>query len=154
MNSSENAQPVASSSSLQTKEDAWIEEYKILPDPQERLAALVSRSAKRRELQETEKMDLHRVPGCVSAVWVIGSVSSDGTCTFRSEADSPMVKGLVAFICDFYHHEPAALVASHSCQLIERMGLSRVLTPTRLNGLHSVVARIREIAQRSLPSGN
>jgi cysteine desulfuration protein SufE len=130
---------------LAEKQQQLIADYAIIPDPQERLAAVVDRARRRPALPETERTEAHRVRGCVSQAWVIGELR-DGRCFFRSDADSPLVRGLLALLCDFYSGATPAEVAATEPALLEELGLARNLSPTRLNGLRSVRAKIREFA--------
>ena len=61
-------------------------------------------------VEEAEKVDANRVQGCVSQVWLAGSVEN-GRCKFRMTADSPLVQGLAALLCELYDGEPADDVA-------------------------------------------
>lgn len=130
---------------LAEKQRQMIEDLAIIEDPQERLAAIVDRARKRPLLPETERTEDNRVKGCVSQAWVVGELR-DGRCHFRSDADSPLVRGLLALLCDFYSDALPADVAATEPELFEQLGVARNLTPTRLNGLRSVRARIRDYA--------
>jgi cysteine desulfuration protein SufE len=79
-------------------------------------------------------------------VWVVGELR-DGRCFFRCDADGPLVKGLVAFLCEFYSDATPTEIAGSTASPIESLGLLRNLSPTRVNGLAAVRARIRELAQ-------
>lgn len=121
----------------------------LIEDPQERLGAIVDRARSRLAADRGEHVDAHRVRGCVSAVWLVGELR-DGRCWFRSDAESPLVRGVVALLCDLYSGgEPADIVATEPA-LVEALGLTRTLSPTRLNGLRSVRARIRDFAAAQL----
>lgn len=122
-----------------------IEDLAIIEDPQERLAAILDRARKRPPLPETERIESNRVTGCISQAWIVGEWR-DGRCHFRSDADSPLVRGLLALLCDFYSDATPADVAATEPGLFEQLGVARNLTPTRLNGLRSVRARIRDFA--------
>ena len=130
---------------LAEKQRQLIEDYAIIPDPQERLAAIVDQARRRPPLADTERTEANRVKGCVSLAWVVGELR-DGRCHFRSDADSPLVRGLLTLLCDFYSDATPADVAATEPALLEELGLARNLSPTRLNGLRSVRAKIREFA--------
>jgi len=123
-----------------------VEDFAVLDDPQERLATLVSRAKKRPPLDPAEKTDAHRVRGCVSVVWIVGE-ERDGCCFFRSEAESPLVGALVAFLCDFYSGASTAEVADSELDPLDALDLTRNLSPTRRNGLSSARATLRAFAQ-------
>jgi len=131
--------------SLAEKQRRLIEDYAIIPDSQERLAAVVDRARQRPPLPEAERIESNRVKGCVSQAWLVSELR-DGRCIFRSDADSPLVRGLLALLCDFYSGATPAEVAATEPALLEELGLARNLSPTRLNGLRSVRAKIREFA--------
>jgi cysteine desulfuration protein SufE len=130
---------------LVDKQRRLIDDYAVIADPQERLTAVVDQARRRPPLPETERTETNRVKGCVSLAWVVGELR-DGRCFFRSDADSPLVRGLLVLLCDFYSDAPPAEVAATDPALLEELGLARNLSPTRLNGLRSVRAKIREFA--------
>jgi cysteine desulfuration protein SufE len=130
---------------LAEKQQQLIDDYAIIPDPQERLAAIVDQARRRPPLPDAERSEIHRVRGCVSQAWVVAEVR-DGLCQFRCDADSPLVRGLLVLLCDLYSGAPPAEVAATEPVLLEQLGLDRNLSPTRLNGLRSVRAKIREFA--------
>lgn len=130
---------------LVEKQQQLVADYLVIPDSQERLAAVVDQARRRPPLPEAERTEANRVPGCVSLAWVAGELR-DGRCFFRSDADSPLVRGLLVLLCDFYSDAPPAEVAATDPALLEELGLARNLSPTRLNGLRSVRAKIREFA--------
>ncbi len=130
---------------LADKQSQLVEDYAIIPNPLERLAAVVDKARQRPPLPETERTENNRVKGCVSLAWVVGE-ARDGRCYFRSDADSPLVRGLLVLLCDFYSGATPADVVATEPALLEELGLARNLSPTRLNGLRSVRAKIREFA--------
>lgn len=132
--------------SLAEKQQQLIDNYSVIPDPQERLAVVVDQARRRPPLPEVERTEANRVRGCVSLAWVVGELR-DGRCYFRSDADSPLVRGLLTLLCDFYSGATPAEIVATEPALLENLALDRNLSPTRLNGLRSVRARIREFAQ-------
>jgi cysteine desulfuration protein SufE len=122
-----------------------IEDLAIIDDPQERLSLVVDRARKRPPLPEAERTEAHRVKGCISQAWLVGE-RRDGRCYFRCDADSPLVRGLLVLLCDLYSDATPAEIVATEPALIEELGLARNLSPTRLNGLRSVRAAIRDFA--------
>ena len=130
---------------LAEKQDQMIEDLSVIDDPQERLSLVVDRARRRPPLPEAERTEAHRVRGCVSQAWIVGELR-DGRCHFRCDADSPLVRGLLVLLCDLYSDATPAEVAATEPDLVEKLGLARNLSPTRLNGLRSVRAAIRDFA--------
>jgi cysteine desulfuration protein SufE len=135
--------------SLAEKQAASIARYAIIEDSHERLAAVVARGQKWPASMQAERVEANRVAGCVSPVWLVGSVEND-RCRFRVTADSPLVQGLAALYCELYDDATAAEIVSVEPILLEQLGLTRQLSPTRLNGLANVRRVIREFAARQL----
>jgi cysteine desulfuration protein SufE len=136
---------------LQQRQAQLIERYSIIPDPQERLAAIVSRRPTTAALPPEEQTPDRLVPGCQSRVWIAANVDAEtGHCRFRMQAESAMVKGLIGLLCDLYDDVPPQEVAAVEPELFEGLGIARNLTPTRLNGLAAVRSFLRDFAQRQL----
>jgi cysteine desulfuration protein SufE len=136
---------------LAEKQQKMIARFQLIEDSHERLAAVVARGKKWPAVGEDQRTDTNRVPGCSSRVWVVGRVEN-GHCHFQMDADSSLVKGLVALLCELYDGATPAEVAAVEPELFTALHLERQLSPTRLNGLASVRAMIRSFAQSHLPS--
>ncbi len=137
---------------LAEKQQQLIADYTIIDDAHERLAAVVDRARKQPPLSDTDRTEGNRVQGCISQAWIVSEVT-EGRCRFRSDADSPLVRGLLKLVCDLYSGATPAEVATTEPILLEEIGLARNLSPTRLNGLRSVRAKIRDFATARLESG-
>lgn len=124
-----------------------LDDLLIIEDAQERLGAVVDNAKRLPPLPAADKTDQNRVTGCISQVWVLGELR-EGRCCFRCDADGPLVKGLVAFLCAFHSGATPAEIAASTTDAIESLGLLRNLSPTRVNGLTAVRARIRELAAK------
>lgn len=137
---------------LAEKQQRLIDDYAIIDDAQERLTAIVDNARRMPPLPDTERTEANRVKGCVSQAWITTAVQ-EGRCQFRGDADSPLVRGLLKLLCDFYSGATPAEVAGIEPVLFEELGLARNLSPTRLNGLRSVRAKIRDFAAACVASG-
>ena len=136
---------------LAEKQQHLAETLAIIPDPQERLAVVVDQAKKLSPLPAEERSDENRVRGCVSLVHLVGELR-DGRCHFRADADSPLVRGLVALLCEFFSDLTPADIAATDADPLAELGLSKNLSPTRQNGLASVRAAIRAFAEKNLPA--
>lgn len=130
------------------KQAELLARFSVIEDVQERLAAVVSRAKKLPHLPEAERTEANRVQGCSSRVWLLGEVR-EGVCHFRLDADSTLVKGLAALLCDIYQGAPVADVAAHEPTLLEELHLADQLSPTRKHGLGQVARAIREFARNA-----
>lgn len=140
--------------SLTDRHQQITDDLSIIPDRQERLAAIVDRCRKLAPFPTTDRIDAHRVAGCQSSVWIIGELQPNGSLTFRCDADSPLVKGLVHLLCEAYTGAAPAEIAATEPAFLDQLELLRDLSPTRRNGLAAVRARIREIARLAQSARN
>jgi cysteine desulfuration protein SufE len=120
-------------------------------DPQERLAFVVDRVRRVPPLPAAERIDANRVTGCISIVWLTGR-EEGGRWTFRADADSPVVRGLLLLLCEVYTGAETAAIAACTRDPLAELGLLRDLSPTRRNGLASALARLRALAAAEAPS--
>ena len=131
------------------RQNALIARYAILPGPHERLAALTARRSHLPPLASEARADSALVPGCVSRVWLVGFMEN-GRCRFQMHADSALVKGLAAALCELYDDATPEEIIHVQPELFEAMGIAANLTPTRLNGLANIRARLVEFARQHL----
>ncbi len=135
---------------LTAKIGQLVHDLAVLDDPQERLALIVERSRRIPPLPPAERIDAHRVRGCVSIVWLVKEIR-DGCCHFRGDAESPVVRGLLLLLCECYSGFPPAVIAATKANPLEELGLLRNLSPTRRNGLAAAASAIQEFARQHRP---
>ena len=83
------------------------------------------------------------VKGCQSNVWLVSELSPDGIIYFTGDSDALIVKGLVALVLRVYNgHSPEEILSSDLHFLVET-GLRNMLSPTRSNGLASMIKQIK-----------
>jgi cysteine desulfuration protein SufE len=131
--------------SLVGKQQQLIARLRIIEDAHERLAAITARGRKWPAPDAAQRTDETRVQGCVSPVWLTATLEED-RCRFRVAAESSLVQGLAALLCELYDGESREEVATVEPELFTELGLDRQLSPTRLNGLANVRRVIREFA--------
>ncbi len=125
--------------------DEFVRRFAVIPDRQERLAAVVARRPRLEPLAERESRDEALVPGCVSRVWLAGEVVEDQV-RLRIAADSQVVGGLASALCEVADSESAEDVETLDLSLLAGLGILEIISPTRANGLDQVAKRIRAIA--------
>ena len=136
---------------LNTLQQSLLDDLRPYEDVHERLAAVVERTRRIPRFSADARTADHRVPGCSSHVWLIGEYL-EGRCGFRSDADSPVVRGLVALLADFYSGSTPREILATDTDPLEVLGLNRTLTHTRRHGLAAVVSFIRRFAEAHLTS--
>ena len=132
---------------LAEKQQQLTDDLAIIEDPQERLGAVIDRAKRLAPLPPSARTAENRVPGCVSQVWLTGQLR-EGRCEFHADAEGPLVRGLVAFLCEFFNGGTPAEIAASNVDPLESLGLLRNLSPTRRIGFAAVRARIHELAEK------
>lgn len=138
---------------LAEKQLQFIERFRVFDDPQERLAAIVDRARRAPALSAAERTPLTRIAGCVSPVWIVAEFA-DARCRFRADAQSPVVRGLVELLCNFFSGATPADIVVFELTLLDELALTRHLSPTRRHGLANVLAHIRAFARAHLAAAH
>ena len=125
-------------------EEAITADFLLIPDYHERLSAIVA-SCAGPGIPEASRREEDLVPGCVSRVWLTASLEN-GALRLQWDADSPLVRGLAGLVCRVYAGSAPAEAAAHPTNILAGLKLDQQLSPTRLNGLAGVAARIRSLA--------
>jgi cysteine desulfuration protein SufE len=127
------------------REAALVADLSILPSWQERLEELLRRDRLRPALDMASRNQAHRVPGCVSRVWLVSSRNGD-SCVFRTDAEAPAVRALVGTLAALYDGVPAAAVVAHEPTFLAALGLEKHITGTRREALARTRVAIRVFA--------
>ena len=88
------------------------------------------------------RTDAYKVKGCQSQVWLQPGVR-DGLVVFKADSDAAITKGLVAIMVRVLSGQPAAAIAAAPLSFLETLGLREHLSPTRANGLASMVKQMK-----------
>lgn len=143
-----NAAP-ACGETLREREDAVAARYSLFPSPRDRLEEILNSGPRGMELPPEARREQDLVPGCQSRVWLAVSWP-ERRCAPRAASDSAVVAALARLVCEVYRGATPEEAAAHETTLIARLGLGRVLSPTRLNGLANISARLRSLAAAEL----
>ena len=126
-------------------QQAIADEFAFFGDWSERYQYLIDLGRRLPPLPEDVKTEANRVQGCQSKVWIV-SQGDPSRLEFDAASDSSIVAGLVYLALRVYSGRSAAEILATQPDYIERIGLSKHLSPTRSNGLSSVLDYIRAVA--------
>lgn len=93
---------------------------------------------------QTEK---YLVKGCQSQVWLVAELGADKTLKLKGDSDALIVKGLVAVVLQVYSGATLLEVIQTGPEFIKELGFESNLSPSRANGLMSMIKQIRLYAQ-------
>lgn len=119
-----------------------INEFKALNDWTERYKHIIKQGQKLVPLDEEHKIEENLVRGCQSQVWLHTRLE-DGKVIFEADSDAAITKGLVALMVRFYSGQDPDTIISTSPDFIKKIGMEQHLSPTRSNGLASMVKQMK-----------
>ena len=134
---------------LANKQKDLVEEITLIPDAYERLGYVVERGKNAAGLEDELRIDSFKIDGCMSQLWVVPAYR-DGSCYFRSESDSAIVKGIASLLCDFYSGASPDEIINEDAGFLGEVGITQHLTPNRRNGLGRIVDSIQRFARSCL----
>ena len=127
------------------------DEFAFFGDWSERYQYLIDLGRKLPEFPDEFRTEAHRLHGCQSMVWIVPSGDA-ARLDFAAASDSAFVSGLVYLALRVYSGRSAREILDTDASYIADIGLAKHLSPTRSNGLASLLAFIRDAAQRALAS--
>ena len=125
------------------------DEFAFFGDWSERYQYLIDLGRKLPEFPDEYRTEAHRLHGCQSMVWIVPSGDA-ARLDFAAASDSAIVSGLVYLALRVYSGRSAQDILATDPAYIADIGLAKHLSPTRSNGLASLLAFIRDTAQRAL----
>lgn len=127
---------------INEKQDDIIEEFGAFDDWLDRYQLLIDLGSEQPPLDEQYKTDNNLIEGCQSRVWLQADFIG-GKVFFRAESDALIVKGIVALLIKVYSGHTPDEILSSDLYFVEAIGLKEHLSPTRSNGLLSMIKQMR-----------
>ncbi len=119
-----------------------IEEFSGFEDWMDKYSLIMDMASSLEPLDEEYKNDSNLIEGCQSRVWLQADFV-DGNIIFKGDSDALIVKGIVAMLINTLSgHSPKEILES-DLYFIEKIGLKENLSPTRSNGLASMVKQMK-----------
>ena len=102
------------------------------------------------KMDEKLKVDKNKLKGCQSVVYFSNSVNNDGSINFIANSDAAIVQGLIALMLKVYSGRKPQEILDIDIKFLEQIGLDEHLSPTRKNGLSSLISSIKNAAKLEL----
>ena len=131
--------------SINELQDAVIAEFSELDDWMDRYQLLIELGSEQAPLDPQYKTEQNLIEGCQSRVWLQADLV-DGRIIFQAESDALIVKGIVSLLIQVLSDHTPEEILHADLYFIERIGLKEHLSPTRSNGLLSMVKQMRMYA--------
>jgi cysteine desulfuration protein SufE len=130
-------------------QDEIVEEFAFFDDWMDRYQYLIDMGRKLPEFPEADRVDANKIRGCQSQVWFVAE-QDDGRLNFRAVSDAAIVSGLIALLLRIYSGRKPQDILDTPPDFVAALDLEQHLSPTRSNGLSSMLQAIRNFAAEAL----
>ena len=131
---------------IREAQDELIEEFQLFDNWIDRYQYIIDLGKRLPDFPDAWRTEENRIHGCQSQVWLKTKPNSDRL-EFQAISDSAIVSGLIAILTRVYSGRTPAEVATTPPDFIKAIGLDEHLSPTRSNGLNSMIQVIRSAAR-------
>jgi len=128
--------------SIQEKQQEIIDEFIVFDDWMDKYEYIIDLGKELPKIAEDKKTPDRIIEGCQSRVW-LDSEFLDNKLVFSADADAIITKGIIALLIRVLNNETPENIASANLFFIDEIGLKEHLSPTRANGLLSMVNRMK-----------
>jgi cysteine desulfuration protein SufE len=119
-----------------------IDEFSMFDDWMERYEYIIELGKSLPLIDENFKKDENLIVGCQSKVWLHSEIK-DQKLSFTADSDAILTKGIVAILLRIFNEQTPATILEADLFFIDKIGLKEHLSPTRANGLVSMIKQIK-----------
>jgi len=126
-------------------QDEIVDEFSMFDDWMERYEYIIELGKKLPLIKEEYKTENNIIKGCQSKVWLQGE-QTDDKIVFTADSDAILTKGIIAILIRTFSNQKASDILEADMNFIDEIGLKEHLSPTRANGLVSMIKNIKMYA--------
>lgn len=119
-----------------------IEEFSVFDDWMDKYQLIIDLGNEQPTLEEQYKTDDNLIDGCQSRVWLHAEYV-DGKIIFQADSDAIITKGLIGLLIRVWSGQTPQNIIDSDLHFIEEIGLTEHLSPTRSNGLLSMIKEMK-----------
>ncbi|AVM51028.1 SufE family protein [Capnocytophaga sp. oral taxon 878] len=131
---------------IQETQNELIDTFALFDDWTQRYEYLIELGRELPIINPQYKTDSHLIKGCQSQVWLHAQLNN-GKLTLTADSDAIITKGIVALLVRVFNNQTPTDILQADLSFIDKIGLKDHLSPTRANGLVSMIQKIREYAR-------
>ena len=131
--------------SIQEIQAEIIDEFSMFDDWMQRYEFIIDLGKSLPLIEEQYKTEDNIIQGCQSKVWVHGELADDNI-VFTADSDAILTKGIIAILIRVFSNQKPADILEANTDFIDEIGLKEHLSPTRANGLVSMIKQIKMYA--------
>ena len=130
---------------LEEKKQAIVEDFSLYEEWLDKYEYLIELGKSLEPFPEEKKTEDRLIKGCQSRVW-LDSELRDGRLYFTADSDAIITKGIISLLIDVYSGRTPEEIAADDFGFVAEIGLKENLSPTRANGLVSMIETIKKLA--------
>ncbi|MHA3044832.1 SufE family protein [Riemerella anatipestifer] len=127
---------------IKEKQQELIDEFTFLDDWEQKYEYIIDLGKELKGLSEDKKQEENLIKGCQSKVWLDASFR-DGKVSFEADSDGILPKGIIAMLLSVYNEHSPQEILDSDFEFISEIGLQEFLSPSRANGLASMIKQIK-----------
>jgi len=131
--------------SITEKQQEIIEEFSLFEDWMQRYEHMIDLGKSLPLIAEEYKTEDNIIKGCQSKVWVHATLKGNQL-VFTADSDAIITKGIIAILIRVFSHQHPKAILDADTDFIDQIGLKEHLSPTRANGLVSMIKQLKMYA--------
>ncbi len=128
--------------SIKEKQQELIDDFTFLSDWEQKYEYIIDLGKELKGLPEEKKKEDILIKGCQSQVWLDAELR-DGKIFFLADSDGILPKGIISLLVGVYSGHTAEEILAADFDFISKIGLQEFLSPSRANGLASMIKQIK-----------
>ncbi len=128
--------------SIKEKQQELIDDFAFLSDWEQKYEYIIDLGKELKGLPEEKKNEDILIKGCQSQVWLDAELR-DGKIFFLADSDGILPKGIISLLVGVYSGHTAEEILDSDFDFISKIGLQEFLSPSRANGLASMIKQIK-----------
>ena len=130
---------------IEAAQEEIIEEFSMFEDWMQRYEYMIELGKSLPLIDPQFKTDDYIIKGCQSKVWVHADLEDDKL-VFTADSDAIITKGIIAILIRVFSHQHPDAILNADTSFIDKIGLKEHLSPTRANGLVSMIKQLKMYA--------
>ena len=131
---------------LEEKKQSIVEDFSLYEEWLDKYEYLIELGKSLAPFPEEKKTEERLIKGCQSRVW-LDSEQKDGKLYFTADSDAIITKGIISLLISVYSGRTREEIAADDFGFVAEIGLKENLSPTRANGLVSMINTIKKLAE-------
>ena len=132
-------------STIESIQNEIVEEFSLFEDWMQRYEYMIELGKSLPLIDEKYKTEDHIIKGCQSKVWVHADLEED-LLKFTADSDAIITKGIIAILIRVFSNQHPKDILEANTDFIDKIGLKEHLSPTRANGVVSMIKQIKMYA--------